>query len=202
MVALEIPESDIEKSLDENPNKIQCQLCDNECHPGSKYQIFIVSLSTCTNALLCDKIHIPNLDIPKLDINFTAIPGKTDELRIHPKECCYGAHCGFETSADPIERYQKCGWDVTFKSMPRHERIDTNTTTGEKVKNCIHACPEEYKQEGKVTWMDFQKVAWSEEKASGDGDDYDDDDGVKFQVEWLPLEGSESEFFEENDLEY
>ena len=46
--------------------------------------------------------------------------------------------------------------------------------------------------------MDFQTVARSEGKASGDDDDddYDGDDGVKFQIEWLPVEGSVPEFFE------
>ena len=46
--------------------------------------------------------------------------------------------------------------------------------------------------------MDSQKVAWLEAKASGndDYDNYDGDDGVKFQIEWLPLEGSVPEFFE------
>ena len=66
--------------------------------------------------------------------------------------------------------------------MPRHERIDINSITEEEVKHCIRACPDEYKREGKVTWMDFQKVARSEGKASGDDDDdyYDGEDEVKF----------------------
>ena len=163
MVALEIPASDIKKSLDENPNKIQSQLYDNECHPdGSKYRTFSVSPSTCINALLCDKVHIPNLDLPKLDINFTAIPDKTDESYIHPEECCHGSHCGSKTSDGAGERYQKYGVDATVKSMPRHEINDINATTGEEVKHCIRACPDKYKREGKVTWMDFQKVAQSE----------------------------------------
>ena len=45
--------------------------------------------------------------------------------------------------------------------------------------------------------MDFLKVARSEEKSSdNDDDDYGCDDGVKFQTEWLPVEGSVPEFFE------
>ena len=140
-----MPELDIKKYLDENTDNVQWQLCDNECHPGSKYQTFSVSPSTCTNALLCDLVHIPQLDLPKLDINFTAIPGEIDEFHIHPEACYYGSICGFKTSAGATERYHKCGWDTTFNSMPRHERIDINATTGEEVKHCIRACRDEYK---------------------------------------------------------
>ena len=64
--------------------------------------------------------------------------------------------------------------------MPMHERIDINAMTGEEVKYCICACLDEYKQECNVTLMNFQKIARSEGKASGDDDDdnYDGDDGV------------------------
>ena len=145
MVAQDRPESDIKKYLDEDPKKMQCQLCDNECHPGSKYQTFSISPSTCTNALLCDKVHIPNLELPKLDKNFTAIPGKTNDFHIHPEECCYGSHCGFRKGAAATVRYQKCGWDAAFKIMTRHKRTERDVTTGEEVKHCNHVCPDEYK---------------------------------------------------------
>ena len=80
--------------------------------------------------------------------------------------------------------------------MPMHERIVTDPTTGEAIKHCIHACPDEYKRGGKVVWMDFQKVARSETKSDDEDGDYNGDDGVKFQIEWLPVEGTVPEFFE------
>lgn len=199
MLDQDMSESDIKKYLDENPNEIQCQLCNNDCHRGSKYQSFSISPSACADALLCDKVHIPQLDLPKLDINFRPIPGETDEFYTHPEECCYGSHCGFNGSAsERSEMYHKCGWDATFKNMPMHERIEINATTSEEIKHRIRACPDEYKRGGEVTWMDFQKVARSEAKApvDDDDDDYADNDGVKFQVEWLPVIGSAPEFLE------
>ena len=42
--------------------------------------------------------------------------------------------------------------------------------------------------------MDFIKVARSEEKGSEEDEDYGAGDGVKFQTEWLPVEGSVPEF--------
>ena len=48
--------------------------------------------------------------------------------------------------------------------------------------------------------MDFLKVARSGEKSlDDDDDDYGCDDGVKFQTEWLLVEGSVPEFFEHLD---
>ena len=46
--------------------------------------------------------------------------------------------------------------------------------------------------------MDFIKVAQSGGNVSSDdGDeDYNANDGAKFQTEWLPIEGSVPEFFE------
>ena len=192
-----VPDSDIKKYLDENPSKVQCQLCNTDCHPGKKYQTFSVSPSSCANALLCDKVHIPDLDLPKLDINFKRVQGETDEFHIHPEECCYGSHCGFRASLDgSTEPYNKCGWDAAFKNMPLHERLVEDPTTGEEIKHYIRACPDEYQRGGKVTWMDFQKVARSESKSDDDDEDYNGGDGVKFQIEWLPVEGTVPEFFE------
>ena len=69
--------------------------------------------------------------------------------------------------------------------------------TNEEVTHCLRACPDEYCRDGKVIWMDFLKVARSGEKSSDDDDDeYGCDDGVKFQIEWLHVEGSVPEFFE------
>ena len=110
LLVQEMSQSDIKKYLDGHPNEILCQLCNNDCHPGSKYHTFSVSPSACANALLCDKVHVPELDLPKLDINFRAIPGETDEFYMHPEKCCYGYHVGINTSASSAsEIYQKCG---------------------------------------------------------------------------------------------
>ena len=49
---------------------------------------------------------------------------------------------------------------------------------------------------GKVHWVEFIKVAWTKEKLSDDDEDYGGDEGVKFQTEWLPVEGTRPQFFE------
>ena len=68
--------------------------------------------------------------------------------------------------------------------------------TGEVITHCVRACPAEYNRNGKVTWMDFLKVARTEEKSSEDDGDFGGSDGAKFQTEWLPVEGSLPQFFE------
>ena len=193
-----MPGNEIIQHLNQNPDLVQCSLCSGECHPGSKYQTFSVSPSTCTSALLCVRVHIPPYDLPKLDINFRAIPGETDEFYMHPEACCYGTHVGFNTSAGTTQSYPKCGWDAAFKSMPMHERVVIEESTGEEVKHCIRACPDEYERDGKVIWMDFLKVARGAESTTNNDDDEDWNagDGVKFQSEWLPVEGSVPQFFE------
>jgi len=148
--------------------------------------------------LLCEQVHIPELDLPKIDINFREMPGEIDKCFIHQESCSYGTHCGFTSSAGSSStRYPHCGWDHAFKDMLLHKRRETNAETSEDVVHCIRACPDEYCRDGKVIWMDFLKVARSPEKSSVDGDDdYGCDYGVKFQIEWLPVEGSIPEFFE------
>ena len=44
--------------------------------------------------------------------------------------------------------------------------------------------------------MDGFKVARSVETLSDDDNDYECNDGVKFQTEWLPVEGTVPEFFD------
>ena len=44
--------------------------------------------------------------------------------------------------------------------------------------------------------MEFIKVAQTKEKSSDDDEDYGGDEGVKFQTEWLPVEGTRPQFFE------
>ena len=62
--------------------------------------------------------------------------------------------------------------------------------------HCIRACPDEYCHDGKMIWMDFIKVARSVETSSDDDKDYGCNDGVKFQTEWLPVNGTVPEFFD------
>ena len=193
-----IPSIEIKKYLDDHEEELQCQECNKKYHPNSTYQTFAISPSTCITALLCDKVHIPDLDIPKHDINFRKVLGEMDKFYIHPESCCYGVHCGFINSADSTtSRYQKCGWDATFKDMPLYESTVTNKRTKETEVTRIRACPDEYCRDGEGIWMDFIKVACTVEKLSDDGDDdYGCDDVVKFQIEWLPVRGTVKEFFD------
>ena len=96
-------DNEILQHLNQNPALVQCSLCDGECHPGSKYQTFSVSPSTCTSALLCDRVHTPYYNLAKLDINFRVVPGETDEFHMHPEACCYGTHVDFTSRAGTTE---------------------------------------------------------------------------------------------------
>ena len=166
----QIPSTDIKKYLDDDADELQCQKCNRKFHPNSTYQTFSTSLSTCITALLCDKVHVPDLNIPKHDINFREVPGEMDEFFIHPESCCYGVHYGFTISAGSTSRYQTCGWDTVFKDMPLHERTVTNDKKSEVKIHRIRACPDKYCHDGKVIWMDFIKIAHSVEKSPDDGD--------------------------------
>jgi len=104
----QISSGEIKKYLDDHADKFQCQKCNKKYHPNSNYQLFSTSPSTCTNVLICKRVHVPNLDIPKHDINFREIREK-DEFYICPESCCYGMHCSFVTSVGSISRYQECG---------------------------------------------------------------------------------------------
>ena len=67
--------------------------------------------------------------------------------------------------------------------MPVHERTELDPTSGEETIHCINACPDDYNRPGLVTWMEFQKVASSEEKGNIDDEDYGVNNVVKFQTE-------------------
>lgn len=150
----------IKSYLDENQHLLLCQECNGKCHAGSVYRKFSGSLSTCASALLCEKVHVPELDLPCLDINFHEKSGEMDEFFIHREECCYGAHCGLAKDDGGILReYPKCGWDAVFRDLPLHERKVLDPSNMEETIHRIHACPSEYCREGKVTWMDFVKVS-------------------------------------------
>ena len=179
-----------------NVDDFQCKRCNGQCHPESIYQTFSASPSTCMNALLCPKVRIPQLDMQKMDLNFNEVPGGMDEFAIHEEECCYGNHMGLRrVSGGPMTQYPKCGWDARFSSMPLHTRIEEGNTNNQPIEYCLHACPDEYDRCGKVTWMDFIKVARSPAQKQTEDDDYGGDDGVRFQTEWLPVDGSVPEFF-------
>ena len=112
------------------------------------------------SVLLCDKVAVPDLDLPKLDINFREVAGETVNFFIHPERCCYGVHRSLSSCAGGIaQEYQKCGWDAAFKDMTLHERMETNLSTSETITHLIRACPDEYNHEGKVIWLDFIKVS-------------------------------------------
>lgn len=149
----------IKAYLDNNPSILMCQKCNGKCHPGSTYQTFSASLSTCMSALLCDKVHVPELDLPCLDINFRPELQQMDKFFTHPEECCYGVHCGLARNDDGVAlSYPKCGWESVFKDLLLHERSEVDPSSGEETIHCIRACPDEYDREGRVTWMDFIKV--------------------------------------------
>ena len=56
--------------MKENPHLLECNRCNGRCHKNTIYRKFSDDLSTCLEALLCDKVRVPNLDFPDLDDNF------------------------------------------------------------------------------------------------------------------------------------
>ena len=185
------------QSLENNDDQLMCNKCSGNCHPGKAYKTFSESPSTCRAALLCKQIHIPPLDLPVLDKNFRLVPGEIDFFKIEPEACCYGHHVGLETSSTQTTKsYPKCGWDGKFRHMPLHEWSEEDPKTKDIVSHSINACPIDINREGKIIWMKFQKVARAMEKPISDkDDDYGVGNSVKFQTEWLPVEGTVHQFF-------
>ena len=185
------------QSLKENDDQLLCDKCNGHCHPGKPYRTFSESPSTCRSALLCQKVSVRPLELPKLDMNFCQVIGETDTFEIEPRSCSYGNHVGFNSTAGgTTKRYQKCGWDGTFRDMPLREWEDEeeDPKTKETISNKINACPDDIDRVGKVIWMKFQKVARTSAKTTNADEDYGQGDGVNFQTEWLPVEGTPREF--------
>jgi len=85
----------IDDYIKAHPEQFECQECHDKCHGvDSTYQTFSESTTTCMNALLCNKVHVPQLDMPNLDVNLNEIPDSNNEFWIHREECCYGTHTG------------------------------------------------------------------------------------------------------------
>ena len=154
-----IPDDEIKQYLDEHAELFECQKCNGKCHPGSKYRTFCGSPKDCVEALLCPKVRVPEMDLPKLDNNLRREAGKVDVFESYPEECCYGGHVGFTRVSGTTKPVRKCGWDWMFRDLPLHERTETDSSTGETIVHHVRACPDEYERDGKVTWMDFIKVS-------------------------------------------
>ena len=82
--------------------------------------------------------------------------------------------------------------------MTRHERAEIDLTTDKEIIHRINACPDDYNRPGNVIWMEFRKVAQYEEKPreNDDDEDYGVNNVVKFQTEWLLVEGTVPYFLE------
>ena len=152
--------------LRENPHLINCNRCNRMCHDETKYRAFSSDLSPCLEALLCDKVRVPNLDLPKLDDNFRQAVDEhgvrqIDRFSCYREECSYSAHVQLQLNAGGSRTtHPLCGWDAVFSDMPLHERTEKDTTTSEETNHYVRACPDEYDYRGNVTWMDFQKVSF------------------------------------------
>ena len=146
--------------LKENPQVLECNTCNGVCCTDTVYRKFSENLSTCMEALLCDQVPVPPLDLVALDDNFKEIDGKVDILMCYREECCCGNHVSLARSADGATTTRHmCGWDSVFSSLPLHERIEKDAETLEETIYKVRACPDEYNFPCKVTWMDFIKVS-------------------------------------------
>ena len=153
-------DNDIATFLKENPQLLECNKCNGGCCTDTVYRKFSENLSTCMEALLCDQVPVPPLDLAALDDNFKEIDGKVDKFMCYREECCYGNHASLAHSADgPTTTRHMCGWDAVFSYLPLHERIEKDAETLEETIYKVRACPDEYNFPGKVTWMDFIKVS-------------------------------------------
>ena len=143
-------------------------------------------------------MSVKPLEIPKLDRNFCHVIGEADTFESEPQICCYGNHVGFESAAGGTTKpYRKCGWNGMFRGMLMREweGDKDDPKTKQKIIHNINACPDDIDRDGKVIWMKFQKVARTPAKTGDKDEDYGQGDGVKFQTEWLPVEGTPREFF-------
>ncbi len=61
-----------------------------------------IDLSTCMKALLCEEVHVPELNLPLLDENSRYNEGEVSKFSIYPEECCYGDHCGLHCNKKNI----------------------------------------------------------------------------------------------------
>ena len=75
------------------------------------------------------------------------------------------------------------------------EGDEDDPKTKQKIIHKINACPDDIDRDGKVIWMKFQKVARTPAKTVDEDEDYGQGDGIKFQTEWLPVEGTPRDFF-------
>ena len=158
--------------IKDNPHVILCQECKGLCRPGSPYQTFTKSPRECLAALLCEKVHVPPLDLPSIDENLRVIDGETDKCFLYQERCCYGNHCKFEKTTDGETKSRSiCVWDGIFRDMPIHRSVEVDKHTSENMHQ-INACPDDYNRPGLVTWMEFQKVA----RSKGESIDGDDDE--------------------------
>ena len=98
--------------LKENPQVLECNKCNGVCCTDTVYRKFSENLSTCMEALLCDQVPVPPLDLVALDDNFKEIDGKVDILMCYREECCFGNHVSLARSADGATTTRHmCGWN-------------------------------------------------------------------------------------------
>ena len=180
----------IAQNLHNDPSIYQCQACNGACLKGSEYYDGPSSVSNLINTILCDKVHVPEMDLKIFDKNFVDT-GRTDQYRIHSEKCCYGTHVGLVGR----ETVRKCGWDAKFADMPEQTHSETDEYTGEVTEHKMHVCPDEFNFKGKVIWSDFITVTRGSANEEGDDAEYGASEGVKTQREWLPVSGSVPEFF-------
>ena len=97
--------------LKENAQRLECDKCNGRCCTNTVYRKFSENLSTCMEALLCDRVLVPSLDLAALDDNFMEIEGQVDQFTCYRgKTCCYGNHVRLAHSADrSTTRQHMCG---------------------------------------------------------------------------------------------
>ncbi len=130
-------ETNIAIYLRANPQLLNCDKCNGSCLEDSVYREFSKDPSTCLDALLCGKVHVPPLDLPKLDDNFLpAVDAEgiceTDRFRCYREECSYGTHVCLTRNTDNstttsqyvagMQDLARCLCTKGLRAIPRHRR--------------------------------------------------------------------------------
>ena len=139
--------------IEQNNSMLWCDRYDDHCHRGKQYRTFSESPAACWSALLCENVSAPPLELSNLNLDFSQVVEESNAFEIEPQKCCYGQHVKFTTTASSTTtRYQKCGWDGTFRGMPLHpwSEEDEDFQTNDIVTHKINACPDDIKRQDEV----------------------------------------------------
>jgi hypothetical protein len=176
----------------------KCDMCENAiCAERNLYRTMSSQPSTCMNILLCEKICIPQLSLPQLDINGDE-KGEKDDLKIWKEECCSGSHkirgSALASSSQSTTFVRACGWDAKLASCPEFTLEVEDVVSGVNTIQKMRGCPVEMTSDPMIwnAWVKVKRASKNESSEENDGT-YGDN-GVSTSDAWLPKRGTRMEF--------